>query len=70
MIHDSCTGTTGMKGAQEEAWAVAKKGTQTFEQPCNFVADCVRQEVLQGELLVFNPAKQMLKDDEINKIHS
>ena len=36
MIHDSCTGTAGMKGAQEEAWAVAKKGTQTFEQPCNF----------------------------------
>ena len=31
---------------------------------------CVRQGVVQGELLVFNPTKQMLNDDEINQIHS
>jgi len=31
---------------------------------------CVRQGEVQGELLVFNPTKQMLNDDEINQIHS
>ena len=36
MIHDSCTGTAGMKGAQEKAWAVAMKGTQTVNSAVQF----------------------------------